>query len=335
MKAIAMSCKHDAGAALKRAVVSALLLCAARPAMAQELAVLAGGMRSDEPRASSYGWLLAYERALGPHLSASFAYQNEGHVPSHHRDGHSAQLWARTRAFAPQLTLAAGIGPYRYFDTTVAENPLGYKDAHGWGVMYSVAATWRSTPASRWFYQLRVDRVETKGALDTTLAMAGIGYRPEQDGSMPGNWFSSGFRERNDELTLMAGQTIVNSFESQDSLARSLEYRRAFGPVLHGSIAWVNEGDARLIRRNGVLAQLWLEPSFYNDRFTVGLGLGPYLAVDDYHPAQRQAQVQAMISTTASYHFGRGWVGRISWHRVSSNYDRDSDIVLLGVGYRF
>jgi len=42
-----------------------------------------------------------------------------------------------------------------------------------------------------------------------------------------------------------------------------------------------------------------------------------------------------MLSTTFSYHFAHGWVGRLTWHRVSSNYDRDSDILLAGVGFRF
>ena len=30
-----------------------------------------------------------------------------------------------------------------------------------------------------------------------------------------------------------------------------------------------------------------------------------------------------------------GVIGRVTWHRVSSNYDRDSDIFLAGLGYRF
>jgi len=65
----------------------------------------------------------------------------------------------------------------------------------------------------------------------------------------------------------------------------------------------------------------------------VGLGLGPYFALDrstDYEP-----RVQALIGTTFSYHFAHGWAARITWNRVSSNYDRDSDIITAGIGYRF
>jgi hypothetical protein len=295
---------------------------------------IAGASRSDEPRARSYGWLISYSRDLTSFLTASLAYQNEGHVPSHHRDGHSAQLWARTTALAPGLTLAAGVGPYRYFDTTVAESPEGFADAGGWAVMYSLAATWR-TRSSPWFYQLRFDRVETRHNLDTSLAMVGVGYHFEQDGSFAANAIAGAAPARGHELALLGGASIVNSFESQSSWAKSAEYRHSFGPLLRGSIAWLNEGDARLIRRDGVLAQAWLEPSFHANRFTLGLGFGAYGAVDDYRDGERRSRVLGVLSSTMSYHFARGWVGRVLWHRVVSNYNRDSDIILLGAGYRF
>jgi hypothetical protein len=317
-----------------RAVTCAFFLLVAFPAAGQEFVGVAGITQSDMPRARSYGWLFSYSHDLSPYLSASLSYQNEGHVPSHHRDGHSAQIWARTSAFAPQLSLAAGIGPYRYFDTAVAESAEGFANAHGWGVMYSFVANWRAD-SSPWFYQLRVDRVETRHNLDTTLLMAGMGYRLDQDGSFRGNASTRGFADRSREVALLGGRTIVNSFESESSIAKSIEYRHAFGPVLRGSLGWLSEGDARLIRRNGVLAQVWLEPSFYRDRFTLGLGLGPYIAVDDYRTGRPNVHALAILTTTMSYHFARGWVGRVSWHRISSNYDRDSDIILLGMGYRF
>ena len=315
-----------------RAVAGWLSFLLAFAAHAQDLAVQAGVTRSADPRATSYGWAASYSHDLGAHLFGSFTYQNEGHVPSHHRDGHSVQIWARTSLFTPQLSLAAGVGPHHYFDTTVAENPSGFADAHGWGVMYSVSATWR-LQSSPWFYQLRVNRIETKRNLDTTALLFGAGYRLEQDGSFKRNATTNGWKDRNDEIVLMAGQTIVNSFESQSSLAKSVEYRYGFTPVLRGAIGWVAEGDARLIRRGGIIAQGWFEPSFYEDRFTLGLGYGAYFAVDEYHSGPRK--VQGILSTTFSYHVARGWLGRITWHRIASTYDRDSDIILLGVGYRF
>jgi hypothetical protein len=309
---------------------AALLLSLA--AGAQDFMGLAGVTQSEVPNARTFGAMFSYAHDLGPHLAATFSYKNEGHVPGHHRDGHSVQFWAQTQVLSPQLTLAAGIGPYYYFDTTVAEGEGAFTNAHGSGAISSVSATWRNA-GTPWFYQLRIDRVETKHNLDTLMVVAGVGYRLEQDGSFAGNSAWNAAQSRRDELVLLAGQTIVNSFESQSAFAKSLEYRHGFGPVLRGSLSWIGEGDARLSRRNGVVAQVWLEPSFLNDRFTIGLGLGPYFAVDGYRPADRE--VLGLLSTTFSYHFARGWVGRFTWHRSVSGYDRDSDILLFGAGYRF
>jgi hypothetical protein len=321
------------GAVLKRAA-GAIFLCVALPAASQDFMAVIGASQSDAPRARSYGWLLSYSRDLSSFLTASFSYQNEGHVPSHHRDGHSVQLWARTTAFSPNLTLSAGAGPYRYFDTTVAETTDGFENAHGWGALYSVAATWRR-PSSPWFYQLRFDRVDTRGSIDTSLVMLGVGYHFEQDGSFADNAIAPEMPARGHEVAILGGTTIVNSFESQNSSAKSIEYRHSLGPVLRGSLAWLNEGDARLIRRDGVLAQAWLEPSFYRNRFTLGLGFGAYLAVDDYRHDRSTPGLLGVLTSTMSYHFSHGVVGRVLWHRIVSNYNRDSDIILVGLGYRF
>jgi hypothetical protein len=212
-------------------------------------------MRSDLPEEHSYAWMLAYSHDLSEILSVSFSWLNEGHIPAHHRDGHAVQLWARTTAFAPGLTLAAGIGPYRYFDTTVAEAGGTYSDSHGWGVISSLAATWRATGS--WLYQLSLNRIVTTHSLDTTTLIAGVGYRLQPDSSASFNGTSSGNRSASgrNELTLLAGQSIVNSFESENSATYSVELRHRFGPVLRASVAWLDEGEARIIRRNGAVIQ--------------------------------------------------------------------------------
>ena len=313
--------------------VLALILSISLGASAQEIIVLGGATRSEIPEARSFGLALSYAHDLGPYLAAGVTYKNEGHVPAHHRDGHAAMLWLKAEVLEPELSLAAGAGPYHYFDTTVAEGGRDFADAHGWGFLYGATATWRAR-RSPWIYQLRIDRVETRHNLDTTSLLLGIGYRLDQDGSFAANSAPRArARDHGDEIVLAAGQTIVNSFESQSALARTVEYRHAFGPVVRASIGWINEGDARLIRRDGVVVQGWLEPSFYRDRLTLGLGYGAYLSVDRYRPGERD--LMGVLTTSASYHLGNHWVGRFSWHRIASRIDRDSDIILLGMGYRY
>lgn len=313
-------------------ILAAGLLATAVAAQAQDLSLTGGETRTRDPDAHSFGIGLVYAHDLGPHLEGSLSYRNEGHVPGHHRDGHAAQLWLKTQALFPELWLAAGVGPYHYFDTAIAEGDSGqdYDNAHGWGAIYGLTATWRPR-ASRWFYQVRVEHVETHGSLDTTMLLAAAGYRLDQDST-----FAAGPSPRgDDELFGGLGQTIVNSFQSETHNAGAgiVSWRHAFGPVLRASVGWIHESDARLIRRDGVALQGWLEPGFSGGKFTLGLGFGAYAAVDHYRPEERD--VMALVGTTASWRLADRWVARFEWERVASRHDRDSDIVLLGVGYRF
>ncbi|HUQ28564.1 MAG TPA: hypothetical protein VM051_08230 [Usitatibacter sp.] len=301
---------------------------------AQELTVAAGATRTAKPAETTYAWIVSYAHELSPYLSASYTYRNEGHVPSHHRDGHSVQLWASTARDwdSDGFSLRAGVGAYRYFDTTVAESAGGFSDAHGWGTVYSLAGVWR--PAGRrWGWHLRADRIQARNSFDSTLVMVGAAYELDQDGSLRRNAPDRAFGPHESEIAVMAGQTIVNSFQSEGARSYVVEYRRTLRPAVRVTLGLMNEGDARLIRRNGVAGLLWLEPSFGDDRFTLGLGLGPYVAIDSY--AGSEPRVQALIGTTFSYRFAGAWTARVSWYRVSSNYDRDSDIITAGIGYRF
>jgi len=311
------------------APVIVALFISTGPARAAELYALAGGMRSDDPETHSYSWTLSYVHRFSERLSASFDWLNEGHVPSHHRDGHALQLWARAPTSDPRLSLAVGIGPYRYFDTTAADRVAGYANSHGWGTIYSIAATWDAH--GPWLYQLRLARVDTEDNIDTTLVIAGVGYRLKRDvGTTPENIGAA----RN-EVTLYMGQTIVNSFESESSEAVAVEYKRRFGPLVRGSLALLYEGDARLVRRDGTVAQLWLEPSFFGDRFSVGVGGGIYHAIDDSRGGRTTHRASGIATVTASYRVTGGWVGRFAWNRIVTDYDRDTDVFMLGLGYRF
>jgi hypothetical protein len=287
-----------------------------------------GLLRTDEPRERTYGWLLSYTQGFGRHFAASLSYQNEGHVPNHHRDGYAAQLWARTTLFSPQFALAAGAGPYRYFDTLRdAPDPAAFSDKHGWGVMYSLTGTWYAA-SSPWLYQLRADRVYLSQAHDSTRVTAGLGYRLERDAP-------TGRSSGKTDITLFTGKTIVNSFESETAHAHSFELRHAFGPLLRGSVAWLDESDAGLVNRQGLLAQAWLEPSFQRERVSLGIGYGSYIAADDQRRDKNGVFGAGVATLTASLRFAQSWAGRVSWNRVVSRYDRDTDVILFGIGYRF
>src|ERR1041384_4476041 len=104
-----MTARLGAALALLAAGCAAILPDAA----AQEIYGLAGALQADTAeRERASAWLISYHQALGEHLAASFTYQNEGHVPNHHRDGQSLQLSAQTTALSPRRP-ARGPAPPR------------------------------------------------------------------------------------------------------------------------------------------------------------------------------------------------------------------------------
>lgn len=325
---------------MKRAFLIALLALVACPVRAQEIYFNAGGLLDTNTKEHTYTWSLSYMQGLQEHLAVSFSWLNEGHVPGHHRDGHTVQFWGRTNVFNRRLSLAAGVGPYRYFDTSEASEGASYSDSHGWGAIFSLAATYYTE--KRWLLQLRTNYVETGGySYDTFSVALGIGYQldpPPSPGPLP-KAPSQCERTTDNEITVFIGQTIVNSFDSEKSVSASIEYRRGLWRYVDWTFAYMYEGDNRLVRRGGLITQLWAVRAFFNKHLALGVGGGIYIAVDqrrDEQPDESGAgTVAAIVTMTASYRFFTHWAVRASWNRIMTNYDRDTDILVAGVGYRF
>ena len=320
-------------------VMALLLAAAAGPAGAQELYLLGGAVEHTATRDHSYSWQIEYLQGLGEHVAATVSYLNEGHLPEHHRDGNSAQLWARANLLDRRLSLAAGAGPYYYFDTANLSSSGVATNDHGWGGLFSVAATWYTE--SRWLLQARVNWAAVDRHFDTLSAVAGIGYQldaPSAPGPIPKEPRQQEKTTYN-EITVFLGQTIVNSPGSEHSIAAGIEYRRGLWRYLDWTVGWLYEGNNRLIRRDGLTTQLWLVREFLDDRVTLGFGGGAYFVVDRYRGLLNgegtSRFLSGIITMTGSYRFDPRWDVRTSWNRVVTSYDRDTDVILGGVGYRF
>jgi hypothetical protein len=140
------------------------------------------------------------------------------------------------------------------------------------------------------------------------------------------------------EVTAFLGQTVVNGFERNTALAWAVEYRKGFGRYFDASVSYIHEGDSRLVRRAGFGVQGWLGRAFLDRRLTVSLGVGVYLATDEYKPLHAEGgsrTVAGLITPSVSYRFGSRAVARFSWNRMASSYHRDTDVFLLGAGRRF
>lgn len=317
-----------------------LLAMTHHAANGQELLVLGGIQSTDGPGERSYGYAYSYQHNLGENWYATFTYLNEGHVTDHHRDGHSVQLWWRYLALDRKLTLAIGAGPYRYFDTTDPRPDGSYDNRHGWGALLSAAATWYVN-GGPWMVQARYNRAQTPSSIKTNTLLLGVGYQLDR-GDRGGPVVPPPARSHNvtqNELTVFLGGTIVNSFNSQTSFAKAVEYRRGLWRYVDGTISYVNEGENAALRRNGVAAQAWLTRAFFDDKLTLGVGVGPYYAIDlsekGLAATSTPSRWSALMSISASYRLGDHWLTRLTWNRTVTGYDRDTDVILAGVGYRF
>ncbi|HEY7889821.1 MAG TPA: hypothetical protein VIC29_16495 [Steroidobacteraceae bacterium] len=306
------------------------------------------GSRASWPTSSAWG--LEFRQVDGSHFAWSFAYINDGHFPRHHRDGVSGEAWVPF-TFAHRMTLSVGAGPFYYFDTEHAiARPDGYADVHGWAWLLSAdmrVALWSDVEQPGWFVDLRYDWSAPAKDIETHSIGLGIGYRMYSDfaSGTPTLGTVTGFAQN--EIVGYIGKTVVNSFSSQWSFAEALEYRRELAAqVLRGSLTFVNEGNAQLIRRKGLLYEVWAEPSFWDGNASVGIGWGGYTAVDKSRPTAGR-HVSYVVSVTLSARFPNlvpMWQStafaertdvRVTWHRIVTDYDRDTDILLFGLGYRF
>jgi hypothetical protein len=305
---------------------------------AQELSVLGGTATSGTFAKAETGWEVDYRQDLYKYFDASIGYINEGHFPGHLRDGTAWEGWTNLPFWNDHVALSLGAGIYYYYDT----QPLsagGSADIHGTAPIFSFSAT--GYLSDRWFYRFMVNRIEPASDIRDTNFLVGVGYwfgpnrRPE--GAKPNAGAPEPEYVTEPQLTLFGGQDIVNTFFSDKAWAGALEYRQGVLPHLDGTSTFIYEGDPKTTRRSGVALQLWPVNTFFDDKTSVGIGVGPYIFIDRKHPASPgatdPAAIAPLVSLTMERRISNNFVTRFVWDRVTSSYNRDADIFLLGLGY--
>jgi hypothetical protein len=226
------------------------------------------------------------------------------------------------------MSLAVGAGPYYYFDTTKQPGDSREVDSHGWGVVYSAALSWQLE--HRWVHQLRVNRVASTHQPATTGVLYGVGYSFRGDEGDQEQIELRGY-----QLSALAGISVVNSFSSETSIAKSVELRGIHGDQFEWTLAWLGEGSSGT-HRDGFTAQGWLVRHWHEGNTTLALGAGPYAIIDAFGEERQNARHWAgMASLSASQRFAARWRGRISFNRVVGTHPFDSDVLLAGTSYEF
>jgi hypothetical protein len=302
---------------------------------AMEVSGLIGATVPDHGEESTYGWQVDIRHALTGFLALSVSWINEGHLPGHRRDGPAALFWVRTPPWGRPVSLAVGTGIYRYFDTQTL--PGGdYDNVHGWAKVYSLSISYATeTP---WFFQLTANHLDPGGQADTSVFLAGLGYRFKSplEGSAPGPATSPPHRTGN-EVTPFLGISVQNRPGNRQGVARGVEVRRGISEHLDVTVSWIGENNGEEIRRKGIGSQIWLVDNVFAGRLVLGIGAGPY-AFHDSRPPEKEhghTELAGLVTFTAGYRFSEHGIGRFQWIRVMTDTDRDSDVFVLGAGYRW
>ncbi|HEY1226985.1 MAG TPA: hypothetical protein VGF26_06650, partial [Ramlibacter sp.] len=292
-------------------------------------------MKVDNTGDKSFAVNLSYTQRVSSYFAASLEYTNEGHPPLHHRDGLSPQLWLHTLVPARGWSFAVGAGPYYYFDTTTGNGSLAdYRNEHGWGTMANFSAKYHLGD-KRTYAEVRLSKIHGRKDHDSSLVMVGLGYELR---NLPTVIKEENADSGENMVMVLAGRSIVNSFKSEKATGYGVEYRHTVNPNVEWSLTAMNEGRIGVAQRKGVAAQLWLLRPF-TEHTVLELGMGGYVMRDQIDRDNVREEPKTHFAPIAS--IGMRWRvtpmmrAQLSWSRVITDYHRDSDVFLLGVGWLY
>ena len=90
---------------------------------------------------------------------------------------------------------------------------------------------------------------------------------------------------------------------------------------------------------NGIAVQLGLTHPLNTPNWTIGAAVGPYYSFKASTDAQNEGEgphhLSALGTLSTAYWFRHDSAVRFSWSRVATDDERDTDVFLLGLAYRF
>lgn len=320
------------------AILFLTILLRPLPSHANEISILGGATESIDTGERSYAWQAAFRQDFLRNFAVSLSWINEGHFEEQKRDGFAVQGWGRVLLLENRLSVGVGAGVYHYFDTKPL--PAGnHENVHGWAPVYSLAATYYT--GRPWFAQVAVNHIHPESGPNSNIYLVGVGYRLWEEAASP-----SGPGKRDHpakttgyEVMPFLGQVVVNRPDNDPGIGSGIEFRIGIDQHLDWTASWLHEDVPGTFHRAGLGTQIWLVDAFLARRITLGFGAGVYSFVDREPPSDSAASsrldIAGLLTVTTSYRFSDHWFTRFNWSRVMSNDSRDTDLFLLGLGYRW
>jgi hypothetical protein len=314
---------------------------AAMPVQGADIAALIGPNEADDPISHSYAWQVEFNEVVSMHWAASLAWINEGHLDEdqHARDGPAAQLWLTGPQWRDRLWLAAGVGPYAYFDTEPSATSRGYSDTHGIGGIGSLAAWLRLYGPL--FLDFRINQIVARD-ISTRAVMLGFSYHfgnfrllggsdgqdDEPDAS------AGGVRHEAQELQVFGGKNIVDSLTSGESKTFGVDYHLRLARWAAWSATWFNDPDVISGSHDRLASQFWLVEKL-DGHLLLSAGLGGYGTVGARPSGSDGSRFAGVWGMRAEWEWGPRLSVIATMNRTFTEDDRDRDLITLGLGWRF
>jgi hypothetical protein len=303
--------------------IALLLLCVASStaqAFEEDSNLFCGrlkGTNYKHPVTFTCGVNLSY--GLTDWFAVNVVYLNEGHPENHHRDGFAIQpsLYKDFDNWRVQLST----GPYYSMDTTRQADGTVLNDKH-LGLLSSVALKWHPSPGN-WYVGIGYNNVWMQNKLNSNSTILFLGTDMQKDAGEVNSGNASRLK-----VGLWIGPADTTNPGTKVKNAGQLEFELPFKNLFSYSIAALYEGNTTLADRKGVMVQAWYNENF--NRWTLSAGAGPYLERDALRD-KRATNVLAVASVRATYKLTNRTNLGLDFNRVISFYNKDADMILLGL----
>ena len=144
---------------------------------------------------------------------------------------------------------------------------------------------------------------------------------------------------RAETLSVSGGLSESDDY-SASTYAWAFEYREALGNQFAVSLEWLNEGHTQANRRDGGVAQFWLNAPKWLDRITFSVGVGPYLYFDTETTVTPRGYaddhgIGGLFSGAMLVDLGHHWTLSVKASDVYTPGDVGNYQLLVGAGYDF
>lgn len=257
--------------------------------------------------------------------SIGAVYYNEGHPENNHRDGYGVVGWYKEH-IADGVTAEVGAGPYFAMDTTNI-NGEQYNEKQ-LGALAALAVLYRVY--GNVSLKAQFTRTQVPGSFNTDTIMVGVNVtlgNPQRPSDIDYS------HSENHEVSVWGGSSHTTQSTATITEGYEVEDRVQVSDHIAYSISALDEGDTGIIRREGVVGQVWyVSPTTNNWR--VDVGAGPYAAREE-----SDGQTHNKLMGVVTFRLSKGITKKVrvglSFQRVVSNNNRDQDMFMVGIQKKY